>query len=151
MGQLHEVDILKVAPLKIVTHDGKSDSTWIKAEDVRLFAAPFLTPIIDSTNLLNLFTESSFMDQTINAITLTYTRSSETFDTLHLRNWDVYIDPVSQTVQRIYILKSELINNHLQTLQLTWKTGAWCKIVTIPQDSSTSHFVKEEIVKWRFD
>ena len=34
----------------------------------------FLFPVIDSTNLNNLFTESKFLDQTINAFTFTYVK-----------------------------------------------------------------------------
>ena len=48
LGQLNELDSLPVTPLKITTINGKADSVWIKREDIRSFAEPFLTPIIDS-------------------------------------------------------------------------------------------------------
>ena len=130
-GQLREIDSLPVTPLKIVTYNGKQDSIWMKKEDIRPFAEPFLHPEIDTTNLKNLFTEKSFLDQTINAYTFSYDAISDIPDSLQLKRWDVYIDPKKGEVKRIYIVKEIVNNGIVQTLQLTWKAHQWCKISTI--------------------
>ena len=127
------------------------DSSWIKVEDVKKFAAPFLKPEIDTSNLIMLFTETSFMDQTLNAITLTYAQVGALPDSMTLRNWDIYVDPKLQTVQRVYIVKEEFVNGKAQMIQLTWKTGAWCKIVTIPDGNDNIADIKEVTVIWNFD
>src|ERR1035437_10028251 len=67
MGQLNEIEGLPVTPLKITVSDDKRDSLWLKKKDIRIFALPFLHPVIDSNSMQNFFTEKSFMDQTINA------------------------------------------------------------------------------------
>lgn len=161
-GQLHQEDSLSRAALKITTCKGKTDSLMISMKEVKEFTAPFFTPEIDSTNLMNTFTESSFLDQTVNAFTLTYSRKNDRVtqqraaingksDSLTERiiSWDVYIDPIKQSVQRVYILKEEVYNGNFQTRELTWKTDQWCKIVTIPQSVGQSADVKEEMVIWQ--
>ena len=110
LGQLTEIDSLPVTPLKIVIDNDKRDSVWLKKKDIRPFAQPFLNPVIDSISMQNFFKESSFMDQTINAITLSYDPIKKLPDSMKLNHWDVYIDPQKNKVQRIYIVKEEIIN-----------------------------------------
>jgi hypothetical protein len=66
LGQLTEIDSLPLTPLKIIIDNDKRDSFWLKKSDIRAFAIPFLSPLIDSVSLKNFFVEKSFMDQTIN-------------------------------------------------------------------------------------
>ena len=149
-GQLNEIDSLPVTPLKIINYNGREDSVWMKKEDIRSFAQPFLDPEIDTANLKNLFTSKSFLDQTINAFTFSYDPIDKLPDTLQLRRWDVYIDPKKNTIKRIYIIKE--VNNYgtLQTLQLTWKSNQWCKITTLTEQEGKPMDRKEETMKWDF-
>jgi len=110
LGQLTEIDSLPVTPLKIIIDNDKRDSTWLKKSDIRTFAIPFLSPLIDSISLRDLFAEKSFMDQTINAVTLSYDPVKKLPDSMKLNHWDVYIDPQKGTVQRVYMVKEEIIN-----------------------------------------
>lgn len=153
-GQLREIDSLPVTPVKIISYNGKQDSTWMKKEDIRVFAEPFLHPEIDSTNFKYLFTEKSFLDQTINAFTISYDPSEKLPDTLQLRRWDVYIDPQKGIVKRIYLVKEILQNDPFSmkyTVQLTWNASRWCKITTITEPGNNQPAqVKEELMKWDF-
>ena len=150
LGQLKELDSLPVTPLKIIIIGVKSDSIWMQKKDIRPFAEPFLHPLIDTANLRDLFSEKSFLDQTINAFTFSYDPYNKLPDTLQLKRWDVYIDPQKNTIKRIYLLKEEMINGELQTLQLTWKTNQWCKITTILEHANRKAEIKEEVIKWNF-
>ena len=149
-GQLSEIDSLPVTPLKIVNHNGRQDSIWMKKEDIRLFAAPFLHPEIDTSNLKHLFIEKSFLDQTINAFTFSYDPAGKLPDTLELKRWDVYIDPKKNTIKRIYIIKETRNNGTLHMLQLTWKSDQWCKITAITELPGKPPDIKEQIMKWDF-
>jgi len=151
MGQLNEIEGLPVTPLKITVSDDKRDSLWLKKKDIRIFALPFLHPVIDSNSMQNFFTEKSFMDQTINAITLSYDPKTKVPDSIKLNHWDVYIDPQKNKIQRIYLVKEEFINGESVTTQLTWKVNKWCSIRTIVQQPKKEPQVKEEIMKWDFD
>ena len=99
-GQLREIDSLPVTPLKIISYNGKQDSIWMKKKDIRPFAEPFLHPDIDTANFKDLFTEKSFLDQTINAFTFSYDAIGKLPDTLQLRRWDVYVDPQKNTIKK---------------------------------------------------
>ncbi len=149
-GQLRQIDSMPVTPLKTVTVNGKTDSAWLKRESIRLFAAPFLIPVIDSLTMAPYFSEKSFLDQTINAVTFSYDASAKLPDSIKLRHWDVYIDPQTGTVQRIYLVKESVENSTNTTTQLTWKTGQWCSIRMIMQKTGKDPEIKEERMIWDF-
>lgn len=149
-GQLKEIESLPVTPLKIVTSNGIQDSIWMKKENIRAFAEPFLHPEIDTSNFKDLFIEKSFLDQTIDAFTFSYDPVDKLPDTLQLRRWDVYIDPKKNTIKRIYIIKESNNNGIMQTTQLTWKSNKWCKITTITEQPGKQPDIKEELMKWDF-
>ena len=151
LGQLKLTESLPVTPLKITINGTKPDSVWLKKEDIRKFAFPFLHPVIDSISMRNYFTEKSFIDQTINAVTFSYDPKTRLPDSMKLNHWDVYIDPQKSNVQRIYIVKEETINDRIITTQLTWKVNKWCSIRTIIQQPNKDPQVREEIMKWDFD
>lgn len=151
LGQLKLTESLPVTPLKITINGKEKDSVWLKKEDIRKFAFPFLHPVIDSSSLRNYFTEKSFVDQTINAVTFSYDPKTTLPDSIKLNHWDVYVDPQKSNVQRIYMVKEETLNGRSITSQLTWKVNKWCSIRTIVQQPNKEPQVKEEIMKWDFD
>ena len=149
-GQLLEIDSMPVTPLRIITVDGKSDSTWLKRADIRSQATPFLTPVIDSVNMASLFSEKSFLDQTINSFTFSYDPKATLPDSLHIRHWDVYINPQTNSVSRIYIVKEKNENNIDSTMQLTWLADKWYSIRTIEKEQGKEPKVKEMKMIWDF-
>ena len=151
LGQINEIESMPVTPVKITMSRDKKDSVWLKKEDIRSFAAPFLQPVIDSASMQKYFTEKSFLDQTINALTLTYDLKSTIPDSIKLNHWDVYIDPQKGTVQRIFLVKDEVVNGQNITTQLTWKVNKWCSIRRIVQEPKKEAVITEEIMKWDFE
>ncbi len=149
-GQIKELDSLPVTPLKISTINGKSDSAWIKKENIKAFVQPFLYPVIDSLTLHNYFTERSFLDQTINAVTFSYDPVKPLPDTMQVKHWDVYADPEKGKIKRIYIVK-QLNTDPMQTMQLTWNSDKYCKITTITEKPNLPPEIKEEELIWNFD
>ena len=148
-GQLFEITQKGITPLKYSTINGHTDSVWLKTENFTQAFSEFLHPEIDSANLISLFTEKKFMDQTIDAFTFTYDPAGVLPDSMTLNHWDVYIDPASGKVRRIYMVKNIGEN---KTIQLTWQGDKWCKtiyIITNPDGTSTVE--KEEKITWSFD
>ena len=147
-GEIYNFKKSGINPLKYTTINNHTDSTWLKIEDLDAFVQEFLQPEIDSANLITLFTEKSFLDQSINAITLTYDPLVTLPDTMQLKHWDVYINPETNKVKRIYIVK-EINKNKI--LQLTWVNNQWCKILSIVTDEKgISKIEKEEKLTWDF-
>lgn len=149
LGQLSELDSLPVTPLKITSVNGHIDSVWLKKNEIRSFTRAFLEPVIDSISWSKYFTEKSFLDQTINAFTFSYDPVKQLPDSIELKRWDVYVDATTGKVKRVYIVKQ---NPHEpQIVQLTWKSGSYCKITTVTEKPGVSPQIKEERVIWNFN
>lgn len=141
-GEIFNLKKSGINPLKYTTVNDRTDSVWLKIEELDAALQEFLQPEIDSANLITLFTEKSFLDQSINAVTLTYEPVVILPDSMKLKRWDIYIDPKSNKVKRIYMVKEI---DKTKTLQLTWLSNQWCKIITIVTDEKgVSKIEKEE-------
>jgi len=150
-GQMILLDSLPVTPLHTVTINHKTDSFWLKKAELMPLLADFISPEIKETNLINYFKETSFNDLTLNAVTMTYDPVTVLPDSLALRHWDIYINPESGNVAKVYIVKQLKRKEGLITQQLTWKTNKWAQITTLlnkPNDST--QLLKEEKFIWNF-
>ncbi|HPH85192.1 MAG TPA: hypothetical protein PLC48_07010 [Ferruginibacter sp.] len=145
-GQIFDIKKnARVNPLKITSINNKIDSSWLKMEDIDKELTEFLSPKIDSGNFTAFFSEKKFLDQTLGAVTLTYDPLKSLPDSIYLKHWDVYIDPESNEVKRIYLLKK----SNGKTIQLTWQSGKWCKQIFIAPDAAGNEHVEKEItIKW---
>jgi hypothetical protein len=147
-GQVHEIKEKGLTPIKYTTINNHTDSVAIKFEMLDELVKEFLQPEIDTTNLISFFAETKFLDQTIDAFTFTYDAKSPIPDSLNLRHWDVYIDPATSKVKRVYIIKKSGEN---KTMQLTWQSNLWCKTTTIINNpDGTSTIEKEEKISWAY-
>ncbi len=147
-GELYEIKNKGINPLKYTTVNNHTDSVWLKLEDLDGAVKEFLQPEIDSVNLISLFSEKSFLDQSINTFTFTYDPIGSLPDTMTLKHWDIYIEPESGKVKRIYMVKDI---SKTKMLQLTWQGRKWCKITTLTTDQKGIFSVeKEEKITWDF-
>ena len=104
--------------------------------------------MIDTANLKSLFKEEKFKDETINSFTFTYDPIPGKENNFAFTHWDVYVDPETNKVKRIYLNKNMASGTRLQ---LTWQSGKWCKIVTLKDSSGTPVVAKEEKISWRYE
>jgi hypothetical protein len=150
-AQLKQLDTMPVTPLLMITQNEKTDSTWLKRGDIRKRATPFLSPEIDSVTMYSLFTENSFLDQTINAYTFSYDPKKKLPDSIHLIHWDVYMNPQTNSIERIYMVKKKDSADQNITTQLTWLVNKWYSIRTITQIAGHKAQVRGEKMIWNFD
>lgn len=147
-GQLYDIKAKGVTPIKYTTINNRTDSVMVKLDSLNILCKEFLQPEIDSTNLINFFTESKFLDQTVDAFTFTYDAKKNIPDSIQLIHWDVYVEPETSKVRRVYITKKGDSN---KILQLTWQSNQWFKIVTlISNKDGTSTVEKEEKISWDY-
>ncbi len=150
-GQIITLDSLPVTPLQITTIKEKTDSAWIPIAALKPLFLPFLTPEINETKFTKYFKETKFNDQTLNAITFTYDPINAIPDSLTLRHWDVYVDPETGNVIKVYIVKEIKENNQIFTQQLTWQTDKLAKISTIlNKPDGNMELLKEVVFIWAF-
>ncbi len=148
-GQIEAIKQAGINPIKIDSSIRSTDTSWLKVEDFETAFQEFVKPIIDSTNLVNFFTESKFEDQTIDSYTFTYKAKPSLPDSITLQRWDVYISPTSNTIERIFMVKKL---SDEKELQLTWQSGQWCKTVIIATDAKGQQSVSTvQTIKWNFD
>ena len=147
-GQIHDIKEKGLTPIKYITINNQTDSAMVKLEGLHELLKEFLQPEIDSANLVPFFTETKFLDQTINAFTFTYDPKIQLPDSVNLKHWDVYIDPETSKVKRVYIIKRSGEN---KILQLTWQSNEWCKTTTIiTTPDGISKIEKEEKISWDY-
>jgi hypothetical protein len=142
-GQIMDIRTRGINPLRIIKQNGREDSMWIKIENLEQEMKEFMTPDIDTSNLRDLFKETNFLDQTMNAVTLTYDPKTILPDSLTIKQWTVYVDPLKNRVMRIYMAKQK----GAEKLHLTWESNEWCRIVVV---SNNDQVQKEVLIKWDF-
>jgi hypothetical protein len=147
-GQLNDIKHSAVNPLRIVTRNNHVDSTWLKIESIDTIFNVFLTPVIDTANLKPFFSESKFLDNSVGSYTWTYEPKKTLPDTLSLQRWTVYVDPNTQRVSSIFMVKG--LQDKSQ-LQLYWLADSAGKIVQIRDSAGTAVIEKETLIKWDFD
>ncbi|MEP6675337.1 MAG: hypothetical protein ABJA78_09280 [Ferruginibacter sp.] len=146
-GQLLSIREKAINPIRTITSGNKTDSSWLKIEDLNETVAEFLTPVIDSSSMTAFFKEEKFNDQTLNAFTFTYAPKIELPDSITLQHWDVYINPETGNISKIYMVKSKMDT----TLQLTWASDQWFSIRTlINKAGGNTVLEKEEKITWKF-
>lgn len=151
-GQMIVLDSLPVTPLHTITVNNETDSIWIKKTDLNSLLADFLTPEIKEDNLTDYFKETSFNDQTLNTITFTYDPIKILPDSISLRHWDIYIDPETGKILKVYIVKELKEKEKTVTQQLTWKTNNWATIITLVNvPNGHTQVQKEEKFIWNFN
>ena len=151
-GQLLVLDSLPVTVLQVKTVGKKTDSTWLKRESIRPLLEPFISQEIGTENLTKFFKQTKFNDQTLDAITFTYEPIDVLPDSITIKRWDVYIQPETGKVKKVYLLKQLNKEDKKYTQQLTWETDHWAKIVTILNKPGGSSEVESETkLVWNFN
>jgi hypothetical protein len=142
-GQIVDIKNSGINPIKITTVNKLPDTSWIHVEEFEKVFGEFFMPFIDSTSLQPFFKENKFFDQTLNAITLTYTSVGKVPDSIPWKYWNIYIEPETNKITRIFMVKSLSID---RTRQLTWIPGVSAKAVTISPNGA-----EDEInIKWSY-
>ncbi len=143
-GQVYEITHNNINPVMITNDGSKIDSVILKMEDFEKSIATFLDPIIDSANLKTEFKQTSFKDATLNKITFTYTPTALHPASSPLKSWNVYIDPETNQVSGLYILKK---TPGVGTEHLTWESGKKCTIQLLKDDM----LIYERSIVWNFN
>ena len=143
-GEIFSIKTSGITPIKKTTIGKKIDSVYVKETDFEKTFSAFLSPVIDTVNLKKTFNEKRFLDQTLNAFTFTYDPTSGQENSFAFTHWDVYVDPETNKVSRIYLTKK--VDSDTKLL-LTWQSQKWCKIVTVKNAS----IIKEEKISWTYE
>jgi hypothetical protein len=146
-GEINNIKSSGKNPIKYFYKNGRIlDSIWIEVESFESEFSEFINPTIDSLNDAEYYHESNFFDNTINAFTLSYDLKGKIpRDSTFWTHWDIYINPETNLVSRIYLVKQV---DKTTNKQLTWLPYKSCKIITIKNQDSVTSIENEISIKW---
>lgn len=147
-GQIHEVDSLKLPLTKYTTVNDRTDSVTMSTDEFKLLANEFMHPDINDAANKKYYKETSFADQSIPSITITYSTASKD---LEIQRVDVIIKPdpvVNDQVQSIYMEKHTQRNDTSILKKLYWETDHSFQIITSTRVSTRSPTFNQLKVLW---
>jgi len=141
------VDSLPLKMVKYVTANKKTDSTLIKLEEFDALAKEFIPTELNDSAFRENFDESSFLDQTTQSLTFTYsTKNSKS----RLQRVDVLAtpDPGFDKVKSIYMETIDNKNDTLVTKKMYWRARKSFEIITILQSNNQPILSNQLKVVW---
>ncbi len=145
---LGDIELIKqngISPKYYHVKNGITDSSFLQLQCIDSCLSDFLTPMIDSIGLSLMVKETKFYDESMEYFTLSYDVQNAYFKKTTWRKWDVYINPESQKVDRIFLVK---YISDSTIAQLTWIPQSYAKIVTIHNQNSS--VVEEKTFIWNY-
>jgi PBP1b-binding outer membrane lipoprotein LpoB len=146
-SELHLIDSLPLAVFKYTLTELKTDTQLVEKPVFRKIAEYFISPDITIEPLKKNYTETVFMDATINTVTFSYT----TLDTTAaIRKIDVFINPETDKVKNIYVEKITHNGDSLVTQKMIWTSGKYCQVSTQISKSGEAELIRKEKYSWDF-
>jgi hypothetical protein len=141
-GQLAYLDTVPYAFLKLTLKDTLySDSVYLTKKEVNEIISLFLVKELEKKEFEKGFNETTFLDGTINTLTLTY-QPKNTIEII--QRVDIYVNPETEQIAKIYIVRKK----DLVSQQLLWKHNSSFTLITTTMDKQNNQEVKTEKVIW---
>lgn len=146
-GQLAYLDSVPFAFEKTTLKDSLyTDTVFLNKESFKELVVPFLTEELEKKNFQKRYKETLFADAGINSITLTY--EPEDNGGLAVQRVDVYVNPETQQIDKLYIVRSSNSTDSSLTQQLLWKHNKSCRIITTVYKPDQTERVINEKINW---
>ena len=145
LGDIASIKQNGISPKYFHLKNGISDSSFLQIENIKSNLSDFLSPFIDSAIMNSWVKEAKFYDESIASFTLSYDVQKDFYEKTTWRKWDVYVDPESQKVDRLFLVKN---NSDSTIAQLTWIPKSFAKIVII--NNQNSSVVEEKTFIWNY-
>lgn len=148
-GQLNHLDTSFYQITKIETFDGKTDTSYLKREEVRGLASDFisLTDIAQNDYSEN-YIEERLIDEGQNTLSITATAKNEQ---LEIQKQIIIIpldELASGKVESIYIDRSVQVNDSSIQQKLFWQLGQYFQVGSIIQKGNAPEIIHIRKVKW---
>jgi hypothetical protein len=146
-SEILEVDSTPVAIKKIVIIAKRRDSAFIKPAEFNLLAGKFLAPEFRNGDFQKDFTETSFLDNSTQAATFTY---STTNRDLTLQRVDVIAMPQgsSHRIKSIYLETNRVSGDSSILEKMFWRTGKKFQIVSLINVKGQPPVERQTTVSW---
>lgn len=146
-GQLGYLDTVPFAFQKTTLKDSVyANPVFITKEQVKAIALQFLTEDLQKKNFQKLYKETLFGDAGMNSITLTY--EPEDAKDLAVQRVDVYVNPETNEISKIYFLRKQDMKDSSLVQQLLWKHNKSFLLITTTYKNNNAANVVTEKVNW---
>ncbi len=146
-SEIRYVDSLPLGIVKYSIVNGHTDSVYIKSAEFDQLAKEFLPASLEEPAFGKAFNETSFLDQTTQSATFTYSRKDKAPG---LQRVDVLAspDPGYDKVKSIYLEQSIMNKDTSITKKMYWKAGKSFQIISIVQPSGQPAISSQLKVVW---
>lgn len=146
--QINRVDSLKLPTVKMTSIRGKTSTEAISIEEFRLLAEEFVQSDISDSTVKNAYKESSFADQSIPSVTLTYSTPDSSKE---IQRLDIIIrpDPVqNDQVSSVYIEKHVRLKDTSVLKKMYWKANENFQVITSKKIPAGKESITQVKVSW---
>jgi hypothetical protein len=149
-GEITQVDSVPQAIRKYIIQKGSTDSSFIQPAAFNELAGEFLLPELMNGDFEKKYSESSFMDNTTQTATFTYSTPDKT---LPLRRVDVVTvrGRSFNKVKSIYLERSFTNGDTLIAKKMLWQVGHNFLVITSMTPPGKPAIVKQLKVVWNQD
>lgn len=147
-SQVHLVDSLQPLIYKYTTVNHLRDSVLLSVSEFNELAKEFIQPDINATSLKKYYKETSFVDQSIPAVTFTYSTQNRE---LPVQRIDVIAKEESLLSEQVQSVYMEIINTRNDTTigkKLYWKTNKSFQIISSLQTGNQPAVNSQVKVVW---
>jgi hypothetical protein len=144
-AELATIDSLPVAVFLYRTEGGMTDTTIVDKPAFRKLAEQLAQPDITREPLKKDYTESVFMDATLNLVTMSYTPREESAE---IRKIDVYIHPETEQVKNVYVEKRLVVGDSTVLHKMVWTSGRQLQVTTLISKKGQEDRVIQETFNW---
>lgn len=147
-SELFLVDSLPLAVFKYTIDETGTDTQLVAKPDFRKIAETFMSPDITIEPLKEKYTETVFMDETINTVTFSYSTEDTTAE---IRKIDVFINPENDRVKNIYVEKINRGSDSIIIRKMIWTAGKHFQVSTVVSKSGMPDKNLQEKYTWDFN
>jgi hypothetical protein len=146
-SEINYVDSMPLGIIKYNIRNGKTDSVFIKTDEFDQLAQEFLPTELKDSIFEKNFTETSFLDQTTQLLTFTYSTKNST---IQLQRVDVLATPSNgfDKVKSVYMEKNFIRKDTSVTMKMYWRAKKSFQIISILQPTNQQPVTKQLKVVW---
>ena len=147
-SQLHYLDSVPLPVIYYTTVNNITDTAIIeKSEFRKTVAIEFIRSDISGEEQKKNYTETSFIDATLGAITLNYTPEKNSPD-LPVKKIDVLLKQENAAISTIYIEKITRAGDSVILKKMLWNANKSCQVTSLIQKNNEPDKVVQERFVW---
>ncbi len=146
-SEIRQIDTTPVALRKLITGNGHVDSGFIKPAEFQALAMQFVVPEFRNGQFEKNFTETSFIDNSTQAATFTY---STTDKDLPLQRVDIVTIPHGENhqMESVYIERQRISGDSSILDKMFWRAGRQFQVISLIRVKGAAAVQRKLTVSW---